>query len=678
MSGARGIGEMIAAQGSLGALTARIDAGSPLGPVDGWSPALVSAVRLMLSSQAEIVLFWGPELCALYNEAYAPTIGDKHPRVLGRPAREGWTELWDDLEPLLRSVVEQGQPVHAKDRPFYIERAGGLGEQVFFDINYSPVYEADGSIGGALCIVSETTKRVMAEKEMRADRARLWALARDPFLVADRDGTWLAASPAWTDILGWSEAELIGRTSEWMEHPDDLAKTRGEIAALAQGMSTARFENRFRAKDGSYRNFSWTAVPENNLVYCVARDVTEQRARARALADAEDALRQAQKMETLGQLTGGVAHDFNNLLQIVTGNLELLQRDLPEDQARLRRAADNAMAGAERAALLTQRLLAFSRRQPLAPERIDPNRLVSGMSDLLNRTLGETIEVETIQSARIWPVEVDVNQMENALLSLAVNARDAMPDGGKLTIEVANTHIDEAYAAQEAEVSPGQYVLISVSDTGQGMDEDVLSHAIEPFFTTKEVGRGTGLGLSMVYGFIKQSGGHIRVYSERGHGTTVKIYLPRFYGPLPDNDTGTVSRATPVCGGDETVLVCEDDDKVRAYTVDVLKELGYRVMEADNGAAALQALETASEPIDLLFTDVILPGGMTGADIAQQARAQQPGLRILFATGYARNAIIHHGRLDPGVELLTKPFTYAELAAKVRDMLDRDDARQAG
>ena len=678
MSGARGIGEMIAAQGAMGALTARIDAGSPLGPVDGWSPVLVSTVRLMLSSQAEIVLFWGPELCALYNEAYAPTIGDKHPRVLGRPAREGWTELWDDLEPLLRSVVEQGQPVHAKDRPFYIERAGGLGEQVFFDINYSPVYEADGSIGGALCIVSETTKRVMAEKEMRADRARLWALARDPFLVADRDGTWLAASPAWTDILGWSEAELIGRTSEWMEHPDDLAKTRGEIAALAQGMSTARFENRFRAKDGSYRNFSWTAVPENNLVYCVARDVTEQRARARALADAEDALRQAQKMETLGQLTGGVAHDFNNLLQIVTGNLELLQRDLPEDQARLRRAADNAMAGAERAALLTQRLLAFSRRQPLAPERIDPNRLVSGMSDLLNRTLGETIEVETIQSARIWPVEVDVNQMENALLSLAVNARDAMPDGGKLTIEVANTHIDEDYAAQEAEVSPGQYVLISVSDTGQGMDEDVLSHAIEPFFTTKEVGRGTGLGLSMVYGFIKQSGGHIRVYSERGHGTTVKIYLPRFYGPLPDNDTGTVSRATPVCGGDETVLVCEDDDKVRAYTVDVLKELGYRVMEADNGAAALQALEMASEPIDLLFTDVILPGGMTGADIAQQARAQQPGLRILFATGYARNAIIHHGRLDPGVELLTKPFTYAELAAKVRDMLDRDDARQAG
>ncbi|EPR10781.1 histidine kinase [Sphingobium indicum IP26] len=678
LNGAPGIAEMIAAQGALGALTARIDAGSPLGPVNGWSPALVSTVRLMLSSQAEIVLFWGPELCALYNEAYAPTIGDKHPRVLGRPAREGWTELWDDLEPLLRSVIDRGQSVHAKDRPFYIERDGGQGEQVFFDINYSPVFEADGSVGGALCIVSETTKRVLAEKEMRADRARLWALARDPFLVADRDGTWLAASPAWTDILGWSEAELIGRTSEWMEHPDDLEKTKGEIAGLARGTPTVRFENRFRAKDGSYRNFSWTAVPENDLIYCVARDVTEQRAHARALAEAEEALRQAQKMETLGQLTGGVAHDFNNLLQIVTGNLELLQRGLNQDQARLRRAADNAMAGAERAALLTQRLLAFARRQPLAPERIDPNRLVSGMSDMLNRTLGETIEVETIQSARIWPIEIDVNQMENALLNLAVNARDAMPDGGKLTIEVANTHIDEDYAAQEAEVSPGQYVLISVSDTGEGMDEEVLSHAIEPFFTTKEVGRGTGLGLSMVYGFIKQSGGHIRVYSESGHGTTVKIYLPRFYGPLPDNDTGTEHRTPPICGGDETVLVCEDDDKVRAYTVDVLKELGYRVIEANDGAAALRALDAASQSIDLLFTDVILPGGMTGADIAQQARAQQPGLKVLFATGYARNAIIHHGRLDPGVELLTKPFTYAELATKVRDMLDRDEARQVG
>ncbi|CAD7336894.1 PAS domain S-box protein [Sphingomonadales bacterium 56] len=671
------IAGMIATQGPLGDLTAHIGDGSPLGPVERWSPALISTVRLMLSSKAEIVLFWGPELCALYNEAYAPTIGDKHPAALGRPARENWAELWDDLEPLLLSVVQKGETVHAKDRPFYIERDGGRGEQVYFDISYSPVFEADGSIGGALCIVNETTQRVKAEREMVADRNRLWTLARDPFLIADMEGKWLSASPAWTDILGWSQEELIGRTSEWMEHPDDSARTREEVQTLQQGVLTIRFENRFRTKDGDYRSFSWTAVPDNGLVYCVARDVTEQRAHARALAETEAALRQAQKMETLGQLTGGVAHDFNNLLQVVTGNLELLQRGL-NDNERMRRAADNAMAGAERAAMLTQQLLAFSRRQPLAPERVDPNRLVSRMSELLNRTLGERIEVETIQAARAWPIEVDLNQMENALLNLAVNARDAMPDGGKLTIEVANTHIDDHYAAQEDDVQPGQYVLICLSDTGQGMDAETLSHAIEPFFTTKEVGRGTGLGLSMVYGFIKQSGGHIRVYSEVGEGTSVKIYLPRYHGLVPANDQLEEVPRPAVSGGDETVLVCEDDEKVRAYAVEVLNELGYHVIEAGNGPAALEALEQPGEHIDLLFTDVVLPGGMTGADVAREAAARRPDIKILFATGYARNAIFHHGRLDPGVELLTKPFTYADLAGKVREVLDRRIEQRVG
>ncbi|GLV21705.1 hybrid sensor histidine kinase/response regulator [Sphingobium sp. TomMM35A] len=671
------IAGMIATQGPLGDLTAHIGDGSPLGPVERWSPALISTVRLMLSSKAEIVLFWGPELCALYNEAYAPTIGDKHPAALGRPARENWAELWDDLEPLLLSVVQKGETVHAKDRPFYIERDGGRGEQVYFDISYSPVFEADGSIGGALCIVNETTQRVKAKREMVADRNRLWTLARDPFLIADMDGKWLSASPAWTDILGWSQEELIGRTSEWMEHPDDAARTREEVQTLQQGVLTIRFENRFRTKDGDYRSFSWTAVPDNGLVYCVARDVTEQRAHARALAETEAALRQAQKMETLGQLTGGVAHDFNNLLQVVTGNLELLQRGL-NDNERMRRAADNAMAGAERAAMLTQQLLAFSRRQPLAPERVDPNRLVSRMSELLNRTLGERIEVETIQAARAWPIEVDLNQMENALLNLAVNARDAMPDGGKLTIEVANTHIDDRYAAEEDDVQPGQYVLICLSDTGEGMDAETLSHAIEPFFTTKEVGRGTGLGLSMVYGFIKQSGGHIRVYSEVGEGTSVKIYLPRYHGLVPANDQLEEAPRPAVSGGDETVLVCEDDEKVRAYAVEVLNELGYHVIEAGNGPAALEALEQPGEHIDLLFTDVVLPGGMTGADVAREAAARRPDIKILFATGYARNAIFHHGRLDPGVELLTKPFTYADLAGKVREVLDRRVEQRVG
>jgi len=656
--------------GELGRLTSAIGDESPLGPVCDWSNALNAATRLMLPSHAEIVMFWGPQFCALYNEAYAPTIGDKHPRALGQPARIWWGELWDDLGPLLQGVRDTGETFWAKDRPFYIERDRGRGETVYFDISYSPVLDDDGSVGGVLCIVSETTARVLAEREALADRTRLWTLARDPFLIADTQGIWRNASPAWTEILGWSEAELVGRSSEWIEHPDDRQRTRAELEKLQQGEPTWRFENRLRARDGSYRWFSWTTVPEGNLLYCVARDITAEREAAEALETAEEALRQSQKMETVGQLTGGVAHDFNNLLQIVTGNLDILQRNLPGDQPRLARAAGAAMNGAQRAAVLTQRLLAFSRRQPLAPERVDPNRLIAGMSDLLHRSLGETIEVEIVQAGRVWPVEVDANQLENALLNLAINARDAMPEGGKLTIETANTHLDSHYTARDIEVTPGQYVLISVSDTGNGMDADTLAHAFEPFFTTKDVGRGTGLGLSMVYGFIKQSGGHVRIYSEPDHGTSVKIYLPRFRGTTGIAAPHAPAELVPQGGVHETILVCEDDENVRAYTVEVLRELGYRVIEAGDGPATLAALDAEPGRIDLLFTDVVLPRGMTGAVLAAEAQARRPDLKVLFTTGYARNSIVHHGRLDPGVQLLPKPFTYTDLAAKVRDMLD--------
>ncbi|NYT39344.1 PAS domain S-box protein [Sphingomonas sp. R-74633] len=656
--------------GTLGRLTAAIGTESPLGPVSGWSNALTAAVRMMLPARAEIVMFWGPEFCALYNDAYVPTIGDKHPRALGQSARIWWGELWDDLGPLLQGVRDTGETYWAKDRPFYIERDGGRGETVYFDISYSPVFDDDGSVGGVLCIVSETTARVLSEREAIADRNRLWTLARDPFLIADNQGVWRNVSPAWTEILGWSTEELVGRTSQWMEHPDDVRRTREEIDDLSCGAPTMRFENRFRGKDGEYRWFSWTAVPEGEMLYCVARDITTERDASEALRAAEEALRQSQKMETVGQLTGGVAHDFNNLLQIVTGNLDILQRNLPADSPRLIRAAGAAMNGAQRAAVLTQRLLAFARRQPLAPERIDPNRLIAGMSDLLHRSLGETVETEIVQGARIWPVEVDANQLENALLNLAINARDAMPQGGKLTVETANTHLDSHYTARDAEVRPGQYVLISISDTGTGMDADTAARAFEPFFTTKEVGRGTGLGLSMVYGFIKQSGGHVRIYSERGHGTTVKIYLPRFFGEAAEVQPHIANDVVPQGSQEETILVCEDDENVRAYTVEVLRELGYRVIEAGDGPAALAAIEAEPGRIDLLFTDVVLPRGMTGAVLAAEAQAKLPELKVLFTTGYARNAIVHHGRLDPGVQLLPKPFTYTDLAAKVRDVLD--------
>jgi PAS domain S-box-containing protein len=382
----------------------------------------------------------------------------------------------------------------------------------------------------------------------------------------------------------------------------------------------------------------------------------------------EDALRQAQKMEAVGQLTGGVAHDFNNLLQIIIGNLDTIRRNLPAELTRLQRASNNAMAGAQRAAALTQRLLAFSRRQPLDPKPIDVNALVNGLSQLVHRTLGETIAVESVLGAGLWRVEVDPNELEAAILNLAVNARDAMADGGRLTIETANAHIDQSYASTHAEVVPGQYVSVSVSDTGSGMDAKTIAQAFEPFFTTKPIGKGTGLGLSQVYGFVKQSGGHVKIYSELGQGTTVKIYLPRLSGEAVQAQE---EQAGPIPDGsaEETILVVEDDDDVRTYSVESLRELGYRVIEAHDGPSALRLLER-QERVDLLFTDVVLPSNMTGAQVAAQARGMRPNLKVLFTTGYARNAIIHQGRLDKGVQLITKPFSFADLASKIRDVLD--------
>ena len=390
--------------------------------------------------------------------------------------------------------------------------------------------------------------------------------------------------------------------------------------------------------------------------------------RTQELRRNEEALRQSQKMEAVGQLTGGVAHDFNNLLQIIIGNLETLQRHLGADSGRLQRSAANAMKGARRAAALTQRLLAFSRRQPLDPKPANANVVVSALSELLQRTLGEAVSIETVQGAGLWQVEIDTNEFEAAVLNLAVNARDAMPDGGKLTIETANAHIDESYAASHAEVVPGQYVVISVSDSGVGMDPRTAAQAFEPFFTTKGVGKGTGLGLSQVYGFVKQSGGHVKIYSEMGQGTTVKVYLPRFHGgPVED----AIESIEPLPEGDaeETILVVEDDDDVRTHSVECLRELGYRVVEAHDGPSALRLLERQPR-VDLLFTDVVLPGGLTGAQVASEARERRPDLKVLFTTGYARNAIIHHGRLDKGVQLITKPFSFGDLAAKIRDVLD--------
>jgi two-component system NtrC family sensor kinase len=402
----------------------------------------------------------------------------------------------------------------------------------------------------------------------------------------------------------------------------------------------------------------------------------------------ELALQQAQKMEAVGQLTGGIAHDFNNLLTIINGNLDTIRRRLSEAAsaeplrdlaAKLTQPLERAMTGAKSAAQLTHRLLAFSRRQPLKPTRVDINGLVASLSELLRRTLGEGVNVETVLAGGLWPAFADVNQVENALVNLAINARDAMPDGGRLTIETANVYLDEAYARRFNEVAAGQYVMLSVSDSGTGIPPDVLEKVFEPFFTTKPVGQGSGLGLAMVHGFVKQSGGHIRIYSEVGQGTTVKIYLPRMIGEdagaaVP---AGTEPALLPLSGArsQEAVLLVEDNDGVREYATSVLSELGYTILAARDGDEALAILER-SPRIDILFTDVVLPGSVNGRELANRVLAKLPGLPVLYTTGYTRNAIIHHGRLDADVQLLGKPYTEQDLAMKLRELLDGLHRRQ--
>jgi signal transduction histidine kinase/CheY-like chemotaxis protein len=381
---------------------------------------------------------------------------------------------------------------------------------------------------------------------------------------------------------------------------------------------------------------------------------------------AEQTLRQAQKMEAIGQLTGGIAHDFNNMLAVVLGNLDLAKRRLAKGVTNIEQYLSGAQEGGRRAAALTQRLLAFARQQPLAPEAIEPNKLVSGMSELLHRTLGETFRIETVLAAGLWRINADPNQLENAILNLAVNARDAMPDGGKLTIETGNAYLDDRYVLDHAGIAPGQYVMLAVTDTGTGMPPDVAAKAFDPFFTTKKSGVGTGLGLSQVYGFVKQSGGHVKIYSEAGEGTTIKIYLPRHMGAVEEAKPAGERSALPTGDASVSILVVEDEEGVRRYSTDALRDLGYRVLEAASGEAALGIID-AEPDIAILFTDVVMPG-MNGRKLAEAALERRPSLKVLFTTGYTRNAIVHNGMLDPGVLLLSKPFSLEDLARKVAEL----------
>jgi PAS domain S-box-containing protein len=496
----------------------------------------------------------------------------------------------------------------------------------------------------------------------------------------------VSANPAYLanagipNVVGQRVREMVPDEADgWVEIYRNVLQTGVPVRFERELVATGRYLElaAFRVEPAERRQVAVlfqdvTARHRAEIALRELNDTLERRVQAE-VADrlrVEDALRQSQKMEAVGQLTGGIAHDFNNMLAVVLSSLDLLDRKFLAQDTRARRYVDAARNGAKRAAQLTQRLLAFSRQQPLKPEALDVHKLVAGMSDLLRHSLGGSLQLETVLAGGLWRAHADPNQLENAILNLAVNGRDAMDEleGGRLTIETANCHLDERYVADQPGLQAGQYVMIAVTDTGSGMGPEVVAKAFDPFFTTKEVGRGTGLGLSQVYGFVKQSGGHVRIYSEPGQGTTVKLYMPRKLGA--EQEAGEAEGAADALRSDgrELILVVEDEAAVRMMSVDALEELGYRVLEADGGEAALKLLD-AHPDIALMFTDVVMPG-MNGRKLADEAWRRRPDLKILFTTGYTRNAVVHNGVLDAGVHLIGKPFTLEELAARVREVLD--------
>ena len=504
--------------------------------------------------------------------------------------------------------------------------------------------------------------------ERTLDRNRLWQLSTDVILVARFDGVITATNPAWASVLGWSEADLIGSSFLDLVHPDDLERTIEGAKNLSHGETLARFDTRYRHKDGSYRWIAWVAVPGGDLINAVGRDFTAEKEQAEALQLSEERLRQSQKMEAVGQLTGGIAHDFNNLLTGIGGSLQLMQSRIAQGRLTdIDRYVEAAHGASRRAAALTHRLLAFSRQQTLDPKPTAVNRLVAGMEELVRRTVGPEVTVEVVAAVGLWPTLVDPNQLENALLNLCINARDAMPGGGKLTIETGNRWIDER-EARIRDVPPGQYVSLCVSDNGTGMPPEIVQRAFDPFFTTKPLGTGTGLGLSMIYGFVRQSGGLARIYSEVDQGTMVCLYLPRYFGEALADGSAAEPAELPRVGQGETVLIVDDEPTIRMLVAEILDELGYTALEAEDGTAALPLLQSASR-LDLLVTDVGLPGGMNGRQVAEAARAIRPDLKVLFITGYAENAVFSHGHLSSGMHVLTKPFDIEVLAAKIKELI---------
>jgi PAS domain S-box-containing protein len=611
------------------------------------------------------------------NPAYQRLIG--HRSVVGLTVREAIPEVEKQgFLALLDGVFSSGEPHIGRDVELIIQcTPDGPPETRFVDFVYSIFVQGSDTTDQHVALdalqASEAQLRALnADLERRViERAQArtltWQLSPDLLGALNSQGYFETSNPAWKTVLGWSEREVAGMSIFELLHPEDLEHTGAGFELTQVGQPALRFVKRYRCKDGSYRWISWVGIPEDGFVYCTGRDITQEREAEIELAAAQVALRQSQKMEAIGHLTGGIAHDFNNLLTGILGSLDLVRRRMMTGRTdNIPRLMDAASAAAHRAASLTHRLLAFARRQSLDTRPNDINRLVGSMEDLLLRTLGEHIELRSVLAEDLWTAFTDAHQLESALLNLAINARDAMPGGGMLTIETANVALDAAYTRLHADVKPGDYVVVSVSDTGVGMPADLVAKAIDPFFTTKPAGEGTGLGLSMVYGFAKQSGGHLGIHSEVSLGTTVKLYLPRALQEAVDLEVPVLEAPR---GRGETILVVEDDATARLIMSDVLEELGYSVLTASDARHAIPLLKS-DQRIDLMISDVVLPH-INGRKLAELARSSRPELKVLFVSGYAEQATFRGDFLDAGMDMLTKPFALDTLGAKVRTLIER-------
>ena len=620
---------------------------------------------IVLITEAEPFDEPGPRIVYV-NDAFERRTGWSREEVIGRTPRmlQGPATDRGTLDHI-RAALDSWTPVRAE-----LINYTKSGEPFWLELDIVPLADATGWFTHWVAVERDITERKTASLALAVSEERFRIVAR-----ATSDVVWdwdLDADTVWWNegmrtIFGHDELAMSASPLEWSSriHPDDIDRVLNSIGACIEGDGTTWAEAyRFARADGSIAEVSDRAF--------VIRDAGGQALRmVGSMADMterkklESQLRQAQRLEAVGQLTGGIAHDFNNLLTVILGNAEILTERLAED-SKLRLLASMTQTAAERGAQLTNRLLAFARRQALDPKSTDINRLIAGMDGLLQRSLGRHIDIELVRGGGLWEAIVDPPQLENAILNLCINARDSMQDGGKLTVETANAHLDQAYADLHQDVTAGQYVMVAVSDTGTGMSAETMVKAFEPFFTTKSVGRGSGLGLSMVYGFVKQSNGHVKIYSEIGQGTTIRMYLPR---AGRDAEKAAATQATvKAAGGSERILMVEDDDLVRSYAAGQLRDLGYVVTEVSTAAEALVILSDGSH-VDLLFTDVVMPGGMGGRQLAEQARLKRPGLPVLFTSGYTENAIVHHGRLDAGVHLLQKPYHRIDLATKIRAVL---------